>query len=141
VRSIRRALASVFRGDVAEHLLDVIAATGVGRTLTARAPRSAAHTPQGIPRTGHPHPAVVHPRRVVLIQALEPIAVNGSPLICEGPDKAEMSAYRAIGVLAEGSIHPVRQRHQNKRDQQQRDRGPYHTAIGRDDNDRVTVGC
>jgi hypothetical protein len=44
----RCALAAVFRGYVTEHLLDVGPATGVGRTLTAGALGSAAHTPQGI---------------------------------------------------------------------------------------------
>ena len=39
------ALAPVVVGHVAEHLLDVLAAAGVGRTLTGGARGSTAHTP------------------------------------------------------------------------------------------------
>ena len=42
------AVAPVRLRHVAEHLLDVVAATGVRRTFTGGALHSATHTPQGI---------------------------------------------------------------------------------------------
>jgi len=39
------ALATVARIDIAEHLLDVLAAAGVGGTITTGADGSGAHTP------------------------------------------------------------------------------------------------